>query len=422
MSALERQLLGSGYEVTASAADADLCVLNSCAVTGEAARQSRQFARHMSRTNPAARLIVTGCYATLEGQSVAALPNVDLVVGNDRKRDLAQLIALSQGGNAPSPMAGNAATSAPRPGSRTRAVVKVQDGCRNRCTFCIVTLLRGPERSRAIRELVTEVSALHAAGYQEVVLTGVHLGGYGSDLGVRLDDLAAALLADTSVPRLRFSSLEPFDLAPRFFRLWAASGGRLMPHLHLPAQSGKDAVLRRMARRNSVAEFEALARSARECIPALTITTDLIAGFPGEDAAAFEETLAFARRMAFAHIHAFTYSARSGTAAARMSGRPPVQEARRRTQELVALSEALGLEVRRAFLGQQRPVLWENPSGSAGQATQWAGLTDNYLRVTVTAPAGIDLRNRITQASLVDVDAAGFHAEIVAPDPVSDPT
>jgi threonylcarbamoyladenosine tRNA methylthiotransferase MtaB len=302
--------------------------------------------------------------------------------------------------------------------ARTRAFVKTQDGCRNHCTFCIVTVARGDERSRAIAEIVAEVNALHTEGYQEAVLTGVHLGGYGSDLGTELRSLVAALLAETRIPRLRLSSLEPFDLAPDFFDLWGESDGRLMPHLHLPAQSGSDAVLRRMARRNRVADFEALAAAARAAIPGLTVTTDLIAGFPGETEEDFDETVGFARRIGFAHIHAFPYSARQGTAAARFGGQVPEVERKRRVRALVELDAELGAAVRRSFIGEVRSVLWENRDGAlpaeifrlmdfpqaamspADEYDVWSGLTDNYLRVLAAAPAELDLHNRVTPLRL----------------------
>jgi threonylcarbamoyladenosine tRNA methylthiotransferase MtaB len=412
MSALGRQLAGAGHDLAASAEEADLCIVNSCAVTGEAARQSRQLARRLARTNPAARLVVTGCYATLEGETAAQLPNVDLVVGNARKDDLLALIESRVAGSKSKvegrndPLQPSTLNLQP---SRTRAFIKVQDGCRNRCTFCIVTVARGDEHSRAIADVVAEVNALHAEGYQEAVLTGVHLGGYGSDLGAELRELAAALLADTTIPRLRLSSLEPFDLAPDFFDLWTQPGGhRLMPHLHLPAQAGSDAVLRRMARRNRAADFEALVDAARARIPGLTISTDLIAGFPGESAADFEQTLAFARRICFAHMHIFPYSARDGTAAARFGGQVPEVERKRRVRELAVLDAELGAAVRASFVGQVRPVLWEH----ATDAGVWSGLTDNYLRVLAVVPPDADLHNRITPTRLIRLDDDSLWGEI----------
>ncbi len=459
MAGLGRRLVAAGHELAASAAEADLCVLNSCTVTGEAARQSRQLVRQMARTNPSARLIVTGCYATLEDETVRSLPNVALVVGNPAKDELLRLIEemanterrigestnqrmanqrigewrINESANGEyqrptsnfQPPIRNPQSAIPNPQPlRTRAFVKVQDGCRNHCTFCIVTVARGPERSRPIAEVVAEVNALHAEGYQEAVLTGVHLGGYGSDLNTNLRDLVEALLEHTTIPRLRLSSLEPFDLKPDFFRLWTQSDGRLMPHLHLPAQSGSDTVLKRMARRNRVADFESLVAAARDLIPGLTVTTDLIAGFPGETEADFAETIAFARRVGFAHIHAFPYSAREGTAAARFSGQVPAPERKRRVRVLAELDAELGRAVRTAFLGQTRPVLWENfepmpIAGNAGPTDRtvqpvppqglgqqdsdlviWSGLTDNYLRVLTCAPAGLDLHNRILPVTL----------------------
>jgi threonylcarbamoyladenosine tRNA methylthiotransferase MtaB len=419
MAALGRQLAAAGHEITESAIDADLCVLNSCAVTGEAARQSRQMARQMARSNPASKLIVTGCYATLEGETVAQLPNVKLVVGNARKDELFSLIkgesAEAQtrntwggsGGSAFDVLSPQHAHIPASGQNRTRAFIKVQDGCRNKCTFCIVTVARGEEHSRPVSEIVDEIRGLHADGYQEAVLTGVHLGGYGSDSATGLADLAAAVLAETEIPRLRLSSLEPFDLQPGFFDLWQRSEGRLMPHLHLPAQSGSDAVLKRMARRNRVSDFERLVDAAREAIPGLTITTDLIVGFPGESDGEFDETVAFARRMAFAHIHVFPYSARQGTAAARFSGQVIEAERKRRVQVLTALDAQLGREVRASQVGQVRPVLWENTVGRRrdvdGVGT-WSGLTDNYLRVRAEAPAAVDLHNRVTDTCLTGLD------------------
>lgn len=418
MAALGRQLSAAGHELAGSASEADLCVLNSCAVTGEAARQSRQIARQMARANPASRLIVTGCYATLEGETVGKLPNVTLVVGNSRKDELLSVIMDEAAGigklgdiarrdEVTAPL--QEASPHPRipadAQSRTRAFVKVQDGCRNKCTFCVVTVARGEEHSRPVVEIVAEVRSLHDEGYQEVILTGVHLGGYGSDLGMDLAELTEGVLAGTTIPRVRLSSLEPFDLHPRFFDLWARSGGRLMPHLHLPAQSGSDAVLKRMARRNQVDHFERLVDAARAAIPGLTVTTDLIVGFPGETENDFQNTVAFAERFGFAHMHVFPYSARQGTVAARFSGQVAETERKRRVHVLTNLDERLGRAVRFAFVGQVRPVLWENTvrrrEDEAGSDVTWSGLTDNYLRVRATVPAGVDLHNRITATRLV---------------------
>lgn len=414
MATLGRQLADAGHELTGSATAADLCVLNSCTVTSEAARKSRQLVRQMARANPGARLVVTGCYATLEGGAVSTLPNVSLVVGNDRKDQLLDLVRMFDEGQAArdegQTSVGHPLSSIQNQPDRTRAFVKVQDGCHNHCTFCIVTVARGDEISRSVAEVVAEVNALHAQGYREVVLTGVHLGAYGRDRGTALAALVRALLADTSIPRIRLSSLEPFDLDPKFFDLWTANEDRLMPHLHLPAQSGSNRVLKRMARRNRAADFEALVVAARARIPGVAITTDLIAGFPGETQADFEETMAFARRVGFVHMHVFRYSARAGTAAALYHDQVPMAERRRRSRELNDLDRELGRAVRASFVGQTRPVLWEHrvletrfleEAGSLEEGSAlWSGLTDNYLRVLTAVPDYRELHNQITPVRL----------------------
>ena len=427
---LGRQLAAAGHTVVAQPDSADLCVLNSCTVTGEAARQSRQLARRLAHTNPTARLVLTGCYATLDAESAAALPNVALVVGNQAKEDLFALIAAldtaprareSTKADAPQPdLSAESFESFQQDGGRTRAFVKVQDGCRNHCTFCIVSIARGAERSRSVSEVVTEVNALHAEGYQEAVLTGVHLGGYRDEtLATDLAGLVQAILDQTTIPRLRLSSLEPFDLDASFFALWPASHGRLMPHLHLPAQSGSDAVLRRMARRNRVSDFEALVAAARTAIPDLILTTDLIAGFPGESDEDFAATLDLARRIGFGHLHVFPYSSRPGTPAARLPNQLPPHECRRRASLLNALDHELVAAIRARSIGQVRPVLWEAPVSdhltgapvpAHGSERVWAGHTDHFLRVLTRAPTSVDLHNRIGPARLIHMDTQGLWA------------
>lgn len=413
METLGRQLTAAGHHLVPAPEQADVCVLNSCAVTGEAARKSRQIARQLARANPAARLTITGCYATLAPAEVANLPNVSLVVENRRKDFLADLMQPWSAELDAESWRRLAPASPVMAVSRTRAFVKVQDGCNNRCTFCIVTVARGEERSRAIADVVQEVQHLVAAGYQEVVLTGVHLGGYGSDLDTDLHALVTAILDHTALPRLRLSSLEPWDLTPQFFDLWLASRGRLCPHLHLPIQSGSDQTLRRMARRNRTDDFRQLAAAARRRIPDLVLTTDLIVGFPSETETDFTTSLEFIDAMRFAHVHVFPYSARAGTAAARFSGQVPADVRRQRVAAVEAAASRVGDAVRRDFLGQVRPVLWEQPERNAnGAGHTWSGLTDNYLRVQTTAPDSLDLTNRITPARLISLEAGRIHVDL----------
>ena len=426
METLGRQLVDAGHAMVDAAEQADVCVLNTCAVTGEAARKSRQLARKLARSSPSARLAVTGCYATLAPETVAGLPNVELVVGNQRKELLAELLqpwSAELDGEQWRRLAPAAPLHLP---GRTRAFVKVQDGCDNQCTFCIVTVARGPERSRPAAAIVAEVQRLTAEGFQEAVLTGVHLGGYGSEdptssptwatVGkvTPLYALVAALLEQTDLPRLRLSSLEPWDIEPAFFDLWPQSQGRLCPHLHLPLQAGCDRTLKRMARRTRTASFRALVEAARTRIPGLTLSTDIIAGFPGETAAEFDESLRFVAEMNFAHIHVFPYSARAGTAAASFGGHLPVEERRRRVDALEVVAQQSGQAVRRSFVGGVRPVLWESLEQPAnGAAAVWSGLTDNYLRVHAVAPVSLDLENRITPARLAAWDGQVLWAEVI---------
>jgi threonylcarbamoyladenosine tRNA methylthiotransferase MtaB len=254
--------------------------------------------------------------------------------------------------------------------------------------------------------VVAEVQAFAAAGYQEAVLTGVHLGSYGRDRGRPrgLYDLVAALLRETDIPRLRLSSLEPWDIAPGFFDLWADP--RLLPHLHLPLQSGSDAVLRRMARRTSQAAFSALVAEARAAIPDLHISTDLIAGFPGETEAELADTLAFVEALAFGRLHVFGYSPRPGTAAARLPGQIRGPLKKERVRHLIALGDRLSLAFHRQHIGQTRPVLWEGAVGATPTGLRWVGYTDNYIRVSAEGSA--DWHNQVVPVRLVAETAEGM--------------
>lgn len=407
MEALGRQLRAAGHEVTGEAAAAEAMVLNTCAVTAAAARDTRSAVRRLHRANPDAAIVVTGCHATLDPTAVAALPGVRDVVSNQEKAGLLRRLDPAASADLPpydrEPILREARTAG---WGHTRAFVKVQDGCDNRCTFCITTVARGAGVSRPAADVVAEVQALSRAGYREAVLTGVHLGSYGRDLGrvAGLEELVRLLLQHTDIERLRLSSLEPWEIPPDFFALW--TDRRLQPHLHLPLQSGCDRTLRRMARRTSQAAFAALVAAARAAIPDLALTTDLICGFPGETAAEFAESLAYVEALGFARLHAFTYSARPGTAAAAMPGQLPAAERKARTREALALSERLSLAFHGRSVGQVRPVLWESLVGADDAGPRWLGYTDNYLRVTASG-AG-DWRNTITPTRLLDATADGL--------------
>lgn len=358
LAAWGRSLRGAGLAVVGDVRDAEVAVLNTCAVTAAAARSSRQRARALWRSNPAVRTVLTGCFATLEAGAAAGLPGVDLVVPNGDKDRLPELILEHVGVRAPAALAEPAAVPLVAEDRRTRAFLKIQDGCRNRCSFCVVTLARGEERSRPVAELVAEANALHAGGRDELVLTGVHIGGYGSDTGSSLGELLDALLADTDLPRIRLGSLEPWDVGPELFDRWARSR-RLMPQLHLPAQSGSATVLRRMRRRCSPEAFRVLAAAARAAVPRLRLTTDLITGFPGETPAEHAETCAFVEQLDFAGAHVFVWSPRAGTRAAGLPGRVEGPVARARSRELHALTAAGEARHRAACVGQRTTVVVE---------------------------------------------------------------
>jgi threonylcarbamoyladenosine tRNA methylthiotransferase MtaB len=392
MESLARQLASHGHSIAGSAAEAELCVLNTCAVTGEAERKSRQAARRLRRANPDAHLILTGCYATLCPAPAAALPGAPRIVSNSEKGQLPAVLDLER-----------QETVSPvwqLPAGRTRAFVKAQDGCDNRCTYCVTTIARGPSRSRPLPEIIAEIQALETAGYHEVVLTGVHVASYGRDSavisdGASLTTLVKAILSETGICRLRLSSLEPWDLEPGFFSLWQNS--RLCRQLHLPLQSGSAGVLRRMGRPITPQVYRALARSALALIPGLALTTDIIVGFPGETRDEFQESVDLAQALDFARLHVFSYSPRPGTAAAQMPKQVPGPIMRERGRQMRELGHQKQEAFQRRFLGQEMAVLWE----ARTEDGCYQGHTGNYIRVR--AASSRPLRNTITRTLLTEL-------------------
>jgi threonylcarbamoyladenosine tRNA methylthiotransferase MtaB len=397
------QFAERGYALVDSPAAADLVVLNTCAVTAEAVRKSRQLMRRAHRHNPAARLVVSGCYATLEPGAAAAL-GVDLVVANQDKARLVDMVARAFVPN-------DAPETVIEPGTPTlfslgrgRAFVKIQDGCRYRCTFCIVTVARGAERSRTVSDVVSEINSLHARGIREAVLTGVHVGGYGSDIGCTLADLVQAILRDTDIPRIRFASVEPWDLPPDFFDLFADP--RLMPHMHLPLQSGSDTVLKRMARRCKTVAFEGLVNRARSRVPGFNVTTDIIVGFPGETDSEWAETLDFVERVGFGHLHIFPFSPRQGTKAAGLPDPVPRDVKRARGLRLHELGAGMKRRALTRWVGEHVPVLWEN-GASSGDVRSIGGYTPNYFRCVAHADLGTDLAGQVRDARITGLSPSG---------------
>jgi threonylcarbamoyladenosine tRNA methylthiotransferase MtaB len=392
----------AGHQITRQAEAANLVVINSCAVTQDAARKSRQLIKRIHRDNPAAKLVVSGCYATLNEDEAAQLMGVDLVVSNKDKDRLVEKTLTALNMDSMPAMSTEPGEISLFTRGRQRAFVKVQDGCRYRCTFCIVTVARGVERSRPVADVIDEINALHRQNIDEVILTGVHLGGYGSDLGNNLSDLIKAILAETAIPRLRLGSLEPWELSDDFFALF--DNPRLMPHLHLPLQSGSDSVLRRMARRCKTDEFSAIVNRLRMQMPHFNITTDIIVGFPGETEQEWQDSFDFIERTGFGHIHIFTYSPREGTKAATLPDQLPNEIKKQRSQQLHELADSMKRQFFEANVGHSFPVLWEGYSEEldAGKKRVF-GYTPNYLRVGCVINQDESLENQIIKARLTAV-------------------
>ena len=404
---MARRFVAAGHSLAPALEAAELHVVNSCTVTHLAARDSRKLSRRGRRLNPALKTVLTGCYATAEPRAAADLAGVDLVVTNDKKERLLELVheafpeerpPASDPGRLPVPYV-------PIDFGRARALVKVEDGCNMRCSFCIIPSTRGRQRSRPLAEVVAEVTALTRAGYPEVVVTGVQISEY-DDGGRRLYDLVRALLEETGVGRLRLTSIAPWKLDRRLLDLW--SDRRLCRHVHMSLQSGSTATLRRMRRPYTAERFAALAGELRRAIPGLALTTDVIVGFPGETAAEFEESLAFVDRMAFARPHVFTYSPRPGTHAAALPGQVPPEEKKARMRRMRALAAESERRFWRRHLGQTLEVVWEERRNG-----RWSGLTDNYIRVF--AEDDRELAGTVRPATLTSVAEGGVLASLAGP-------
>jgi threonylcarbamoyladenosine tRNA methylthiotransferase MtaB len=392
----------AGHTITREQNLAHLVIINSCAVTQDAVRKSRQLIRRIHRDNPSAKIIASGCYVTLNADEAAELLGVDLIIGNaDKDRLVEMALSELEIPNIPAMSTEPAAIALFNRG-RQRAFIKVQDGCRYRCTFCIVTVARGEEKSTPIEHIVATINRFVDQGVKEVILTGVHLGGYGSDIQHNLSDLIQTILDKTSVPRLRLGSLEPWDLPKNFFALFHNS--RLMPHLHLPLQSGSDSVLKRMARRCKTEEFTRIVAQARAKVPHINITTDIIVGFPGETEQEWQETFTYIKAIKFGHIHIFTYSLRTGTKAAALPDPVSNTIKKQRSQQLHQLAETMKQDFFSQNKNQKFTVLWEGQKEEVS-ITQHKifGYTDNYLRVATVLNKNLNYEN---QLSAVQIESA----------------
>jgi len=392
-----------GHKVTRNLENADVVVINTCAVTQEAVRKSRQLLRRAHRRNPLAKLVVSGCYSSLTPKLADEIEGIDLIVPNQDKEQLVEITTRELELSSMPVQATIPGEPALFNRGRDRAFIKVQDGCRYRCTFCIVTVARGEERSRSIKDIVQEINTLHSQGVQEAVLTGVHVGGYGSDLDCSLYELIHTILADTDIPRLRLASIEPWDLSDNFFDLF--QNKRLMPHMHLPLQSGSDSVLKRMARRCKTADFKKLVDYARTVVPNFNVTTDIIVGFPGESEQEWQQSLAFIEEVGFSHIHIFTYSKRAGTKAASLPDQISQAEKKLRSRQLHAMAARLKNNYLEKNIGLSIPVLWESDSTeNESGSINYFGYAPNFVRTQTTVQKGTTLANKIYNAEIISVN------------------
>jgi threonylcarbamoyladenosine tRNA methylthiotransferase MtaB len=420
---IQVDLAQAGVDLVPFGEPADVSIVNTCTVTRVADQQGRQLLRRARRFSPDGVVVAMGCYAQVAPGEVAAVAGVDLVLTGAKEQLVAQLeghgFTLGEGDVA---FAGNAGPDhlVPLPETRVRQFVKVQDGCDDYCTYCIVPFARGHSLSRPASEIVAEVQTLVERGCREVVLTGVQIGAYGRDRyaqrgqelpppGAPLATLVRRLLAETEVARVRISSIQPQDWPDDFLELFADP--RLCRHLHLPLQAGSDATLRRMSRRYTTADFAHLVQRIRAAMPDVAITADMIAGFPGESEMDHQESVAFAHAMAFADVHVFRYSPRQGTAASRMAQQVPAEVKHARAEELRSVVEEIADAYRQRFVGSERAVLWEEELDPVPlQSRRWTGLTDNYLRVELDAPD--DRLGKLEPITLAQLAGPTFRAEL----------
>jgi threonylcarbamoyladenosine tRNA methylthiotransferase MtaB len=427
--ALDRQLAAQGLNPANSALEADLVVLNTCTVTAAADQDARASIRRIHRENPDAKIMVTGCYAQRAPREIAALPGVTWVVGNSHKHRVAEIASgsgieaalqthaiESDSGERGS---GDHATHSSGPqnfvsletvalsapaftlvgdifahteliaapvfagdtiGEKTRPNLKVQDGCDNRCSFCIIPSVRGQSRSMALERVIQEANALAEAGYREIVLSGINLGRWGRDFQTqqRFEQLLRALLEYTGIEKVRISSIEPMDWSDDLIALVAGSR-RIAKHAHVPLQSGSDRILRRMHRKYRPWHYAEKIRKIHEAMPDAAIGADVMVGFPGESDDLFKESRSFIEHLPFTYLHVFTYSSRPGTPSAAMPDQVPVYVARERNRVLRELAAEKNLAFRRKFLGRTLQVI----TLQQGNDVWTEGLSDNYLKVRV---------------------------------------
>ena len=412
---LARQFQEAGFTLIKSSSQADVVVLNSCTVTANSDSKARQYLRRTRRANPNALVMATGCYAQRAADELSAMEAVSLVLDNRHKDNLVSTVAAKLNiaiTPVPSHPPGNVPEALPLEMVRSRAMVKIQEGCDQVCAYCIVPKVRGREKSIPPEDIVAEINFRAGIGCREAVLTGTQLGTYGFDLqDINLQSLIQRILTDTKIDRLRVSSLQAQEITPELLALW--SDTRLCPHFHIPLQSGSNSVLHSMRRRYDTAQFAETVQLVRKTIPDAGITTDVIVGFPGEGVKEFAESYNFAESIGFSDMHVFPYSIRPGTTAAHLTGQVSDGIKKERTGEMLELAETTMRDFRLGSVGQTRSVLWKpgRPAKGAESAGGWSGLTDNYLQIRTTDAR--DLGNEITNAKLTDLNGDWLTAEVI---------
>jgi len=407
--AIERQLLERGMQRAAGAVEAEVVVLNTCTVTASADQDARSAIRRIHRRNPAAKILVTGCYAQRAPQELSALPGVSLVIGNSHKHKLAEYVAPPASGNGFVPLveighgdsvsivgdifAHTELMAAPvfdgHSCDKTRPNLKVQDGCNNRCSFCIIPYVRGKSRSLKLDHVLREVDALVDSGYREIVLSGINLGRWGRELSPRtnLAAMLKAILERTAIEKIRISSVEPMDWTNELIEL-VASSSRIAKHAHVPMQSASDRILRRMHRKYRPWHYADRIERIRRAMPDAAIGADVMVGFPGETDDDFEQTRELIQRLPFTYLHAFTYSSRPGTPSAEMPDQVPVHTARERNRVLRELAAQKKRTFMQSFIGRELEAI--TLTYCDGEFTE--ALTDNYLKVRLRGRHGSNQR------------------------------
>lgn len=406
-----------GYRVVEPENKADIYIINTCTVTHLGDRKSRQIIRRMSRMNPEAFILVTGCYAQVSPEDVLGIQGVDLVVGTKDRETLVDLVESTVKGRgqvrAVSDYTGGDSfeefSSLPFY-DRVRAYLKIQEGCSNFCTYCIVPYARGPLRSRRPEKIIEEARRIIKKGFNEIVITGIRTGAYGVDFENRwtLADLIRKLAEIPGLVRLRLSSIEPNDVTPELVETLAGIKN-FCSHLHLPLQSGDDEILQRMGRRYNTWEYSRLVNILRENLPDLGLTTDIMVGFPGETGKNFDNNLRFVEKTAFSRLHVFKFSPRRGTPAASFSGQvdPLVKE--ERSKKMIQTGNKLSADFARAHLGTVLDVLAEQPFDR--EEKLWEGLTGNYLKVVF--PGNEDVRGRIVKVTAGKFEKGAIQGRII---------